>query len=306
MPLPKPGEKENQDEFVSRCMSELKDEFTDQPQRLAVCFKQWKDKDKEKDSLDDFQIEHMVMPQSELRIIDGEQPKLAGYAAVFNALSEEFFGMREKISQGAFLDSIKQDDVRMLWNHDPNYVLARNKNGTLRLWEDDRGLAFEATPIDTQWAKDLVKSIKRGDVSQNSFGFVVLDHEYDSQKQIRTLKQVRLYDISPVTFPAYPQTEIHLRSGFNERKIPLDELGSEQKRELRRIYRHHQDHKVKSAHQYFGEKGIYSAGDPNPMVVIPKDDKDGDTIIVEPKIPLIDQARYLTTKNKIRRFTDGN
>lgn len=303
MPLPKPKGKETQDEFVSRCMGVegMKKEFPDNDQRLAVCFKQWKEK--ETDSLEEekiekssepLKIERMVMSQSELRILDGAIPKLTGYAAIFDELSDEFFGMHEKIEKGAFAQSIKEDDIRMLWNHDPNYILARNKSGTMKLWEDSKGLAFEATPPDTQFAKDLIKSIKRGDVSQNSFGFVVKDHEYDSEKQVRTLKQVKLYDISPVVFPAYPQTEIYVRSKFMEKKIVFDELKDEWKQEFKKFF--------------MAPGGIYSMGQPNPEAFIvdnpteKKDEEKSKVIIPEPKVPLVDHQRYLKTKNKIRRY----
>lgn len=144
--------------------------------------------------------------------VDPKKPKLKGYAAVFDELSEEFFGMREKIAKGAFLKSIKEDDVRMLWNHDPNYILARNKSGTLKIWEDSKGLAFEAVLPETQFAKDLLESVKRGDVSQGSFGFVLKKERWERTGEVpcRTILEAKLYDISPVVFPAYPATEVSL------------------------------------------------------------------------------------------------
>ena len=151
----------------------------------------------------------------EIRSAEGEPEKIRGYAAVFDKLSVPLWGFREKIDKGAFAESIKKDDVRALWNHDPNYVLGRNKAGTLTLEEDDKGLLIEIDPPDTQWARDLVTSIKRKDVTQMSFGFETETDEWDRSDEknvVRTLKKVRLFDVSPVTYPAYPQTKVGVRT----------------------------------------------------------------------------------------------
>ena len=143
-------------------------------------------------------------------------PKIIGHAAVFNVLSEDLGWFREKIDPGAFSASIGEDDVRALFNHDPNLVLGRNVSGTLRMTEDGVGLAIEVDPPDTQAARDVMVLIDRGDVSQMSFAFRVLEEAWEygekGEPDIRTLKKVRLYDVSPVTYPAYPQTDVALRS----------------------------------------------------------------------------------------------
>lgn len=145
-----------------------------------------------------------------------ELPKIVGYAAVFNEWSEPLGGggFREIIRPGAFSKSIKTADVRALWNHDPNYVLGRTKSGTLKLTEDEKGLAIEITPPNTTWAKDLLESIRRGDVDQMSFGFRTVKDRWSSEngQTIRELLEVELFDVSPVTFPAYPQTSVTVRS----------------------------------------------------------------------------------------------
>lgn len=145
----------------------------------------------------------------------GEPTKIVGYAARFNELSDEIWGMREKIVPGAFSEAILNSDVRALWNHDPNYVLGRTKNNTLTLREDEQGLFYEVAPPDTQWARDLVESIRRGDVDQSSFAFSVEIQEWDESSDpiIRTIKKVReLFDVSPVTYPAYPTATSGVRS----------------------------------------------------------------------------------------------
>ncbi len=151
----------------------------------------------------------------EVRSGDGESKKIIGYAARFNKLSVPMWGFREQIAPGAFADSIQKDDIRALWNHDSSYVLGRNKAGTLKLDEDDKGLRIEITPPETQWAQDLMESIRRKDVNQMSFGFNTEVDEWDSADKknvIRTLKKVSLFDVSPVTYPAYPQTSVGVRT----------------------------------------------------------------------------------------------
>ena len=152
---------------------------------------------------------------------DDDNAKIVGHAAVFNSLSVELFGFREEVSPGAFTQTIQQDDVRALFNHDPNFVLGRNVAKTLRLSEDEKGLMYEIDPPDTQFARDLMVSIERGDITQNSFSFSVLPdgqewREDSAGTLIRTLTHVKLYDISPVTFPAYPSTDVSLRSAEAE------------------------------------------------------------------------------------------
>jgi len=150
---------------------------------------------------------------------DGSAPgKIVGYAAVFGVLSEDLGGFREMIQRGAFAH-IQEDDVRALFNHDPNYILGRSKNKTLTLVEDERGLRIEILPADTQYARDLVVSIQRGDINQMSFAFRTIKDSWaqdvDKNGKVtdvrRTLEEVRLFDVSPVTYPAYPQTTVAVR-----------------------------------------------------------------------------------------------
>ena len=147
---------------------------------------------------------------------EDKRPVIRGHAAVFNQLSEDLGGFREQIAPGAFSEAIQKDDVRALLNHDANYVLGRNGAGTLRMSEDTHGLAVQIDPPDTQWARDLLVTMKRGDITQMSFGFSVRPAGQDWAKDdegrlIRTLKRLRLFDVSPVTFPAYPQTDVAVR-----------------------------------------------------------------------------------------------
>ena len=161
-------------------------------------------------------LERRKLPSNlELRQDEGEESKkIVGHAAVFDTPAE-IWGFEEVIKKGAFKDAIKEDDVRALWNHDPNYVLGRTKSGTLELKEDNKGLAIENDPPDTQWAKDLQESMSRGDVDQMSFGFIVEEEKWisrDGEPDLREIHKARLFDVSVVTFPAYEETDAQVRA----------------------------------------------------------------------------------------------
>jgi HK97 family phage prohead protease len=143
---------------------------------------------------------------------------LVGYAAKFNVRSEDLGGWVEEIKPGAF-DSVLQGrpDVRALVNHDPSMVLGRSTAGTLRLSADGVGLRAEMDLPDTQPARDIAVSVERGDVDQMSFGFRVAEGgalwDLDADPAVRTVNSIaELLDVSIVTYPAYPQTEVGLRS----------------------------------------------------------------------------------------------
>lgn len=150
---------------------------------------------------------------------EGDQPaKITGYAAVFNSLSEDLGGFQERIRPGAFRKTLEEHDQRALWNHDTNHVLGRRKAGTLELVEDEIGLQFTIYPPDTQAGRDALESMRRGDVDQMSFGFRTIRDNWEQvdTKILRELIEVQLYEVSPVTFPAYPQTSAFVRSKVNE------------------------------------------------------------------------------------------
>lgn len=147
---------------------------------------------------------------------------LRGHAAVFNKLSDDLGGFREIIEPGAFRAVLrKQPDVRLLFNHDPNYVLGRTASGTLDLREDPTGLhVFARVDRDIGWVEDLRRSMQRGDVDQMSFAFTDIEDAdtwsySEADGVIRTVRQDRitgLYDASVVTFPGYTQTDVNMRS----------------------------------------------------------------------------------------------
>ena len=150
---------------------------------------------------------------------DGDQPSLEGYASVFNQEAEIYGLWREAVAPGTFKKTVQESDIRALWNHNTDLVLGRNKAKTLQLSEDKHGLKVTITPPDTQAGRDAVTSIKRGDVSQMSIAFDVVKQEWlypQDRKELplRTIREARLYEVSPVTFPAFEGTSISARSGL--------------------------------------------------------------------------------------------
>ena len=132
---------------------------------------------------------------------------LEGYAAVFDSLSEDLGGFREKIARGAFKGALKDSDARMLYNHNDDYPLARQSNGSLELKEDKKGLYVRAKM--PKWADWIVESIELGNVDKMSFGFWVGEDVWEHDENIRTITRVaELVEVSPVVFPAYPATNI--------------------------------------------------------------------------------------------------
>lgn len=162
------------------------------------------------------EIERRTYAVTEFRVDakENEPPKMIGHAAMFNSLSEDLGGFREQIAPGAFAGTLQTADIRALFNHDSNIVLGRNKAGTLRLSEDNTGLSIEIDPPDTSAARDLIVSMKRGDINQMSFGFRTISDAWakTNGEWVRTLLEVDLFDVSPVTYPAYSSTDIAVRS----------------------------------------------------------------------------------------------
>ncbi|XUU50057.1 HK97 family phage prohead protease [Serratia nematodiphila] len=148
-----------------------------------------------------------------------DQPtRIIGYGSVFNIRSEPLWGFREIIKPGAF-DDVLNDDVRGLFNHDPNFILGRSTSGTLKVSVDERGLQYDIEAPDTQTIRDLVLApMKRGDINQSSFAFRVArdgDRWYEDEEGV-VIREIhkfsRLYDVSPVTYPAYQAADSAVRS----------------------------------------------------------------------------------------------
>lgn len=160
-------------------------------------------------------------------------PVVVGYAAVFDTptiVRAPGWQFREVVERGAFSKTLREADVRLLFNHNPDWVLGRTASGTLTLQEDAVGLRVEAVLPDTSYARDLLALIDRADVSQMSFAFEAVRDKWDDDADppLRRLQEVRLWDVSIVTYPAYPDTTVTILRRYGLDVLP-DEL-------LRRIH----------------------------------------------------------------------
>lgn len=155
-----------------------------------------------------------VVSDLKTRAEDDGEKIIEGYFAVFNQKTELWPGAFEKIAVGAF-DNALGNDIRGLINHDTNYVLGRNKVGTLELKVDSRGLwgSLKINPFDSD-AVNLYERVKRGDVDQCSFGFNILgeETEFNDDGTVEwTLTEIDLHEVSIVTFAAYSDTGVQAR-----------------------------------------------------------------------------------------------
>ena len=156
-----------------------------------------------------------VPTRFETREDDNGQLVISGYFSVFNSIYEIGPGMTESVAPGTFLSSLS-GDVRALTNHDSTLVLGRTTAGTLKLREDDVGLWGDViiNPKDSD-AVNTYERVKRGDVSQCSFGFRIIkeDTEVKDDGSVHwTIRDVELYEVSVCTFPAYEATNVQARS----------------------------------------------------------------------------------------------
>ena len=177
-------------------------------------------------------MELRTLIDSEIRVeerADGPS-RIVGYAARIYRKSEPGTqyelapGIVERIMPGAFDRALARgDDVRALFNHDPNLLLGRTRSGTLELSKDSKGLKYRITPNDeTQVTNDVKSHIGRGDMTGSSFAFTIEEEEWrtegknENRVDIREIKSVRLYDVSPVTYPAYEATSVGLRAAGSD------------------------------------------------------------------------------------------
>lgn len=165
---------------------------------------------------------------------DGALPTIVGYAAVYEAETVIFNMFREKLRRGAFRRAVEaRQDVRALFNHNPDFLLGRVGAGTLRLYDDDHGLRVEIDPPDTPTGREVVELIRRGDIYGMSFGFIPTRESWEQADEsglgLRVVEDVDLVDVSPVTYPAYEQTEVGIRSS-------AEAVIQERTRQLRSAY----------------------------------------------------------------------
>lgn len=143
---------------------------------------------------------------------------IRGYAAVYDKDSEWMGGFYEQIERGAF-DDVMNDDTRAYLNHDENYLLGRVSSGTLRISTDTKGLYYEVDLPNTTYANDLIELMKRGDINQSSFAFLIESDRWEQRDgtTYRIIEKVsRLLDVSPVAQPAYPDATSELKKRESE------------------------------------------------------------------------------------------
>src|SRR5882757_7580597 len=158
-------------------------------------------------------------------------PRFGGHAAVFNSRTAignpQTVGFFEEIAPGAFSKTIAEGDARMLVDHDSAHVVSRVSAGTLRLSQDQRGLAVESA-LDTNlsYVNDLVANLRNGNVTGMSFGFQVVKDEWSSEEargadgtahevEVRVIREAKLVEVSAVTFPAYEATDAGIRESID-------------------------------------------------------------------------------------------
>lgn len=162
--------------------------------------------------------EWRVVPDVEVEVREEDGgPMIVGHGAVFDVETTIGGVYREVVRRGAFMKTIADGDVRGLFNHDGNIILGRNRAGTMALVEDQVGLEYRIKAPTTDLVRDMVlEPIRRRDVSGSSFGFSVVKRTWDAEQELRELLEVKLYDVGPVTFPAYPSTDAAVRSYLAE------------------------------------------------------------------------------------------
>lgn len=250
MPTPKKNEKKK--DFIARCIPIVLEEGTakDQDQAVAICNSIWDKSKKEKKEFVKNEIERRYFPLgengSEIRIVrqKDEPVKITGYFAKYNVMSRTLGWFNEIIEPNFFRSALGNSDTVDLFNHDSNFIMGRVSSGTLKIWENDIGLAYECIPPDTQLVRDMILTpIERGDVKGCSFGFILKRRgdDWDEDENgviIRTLKADgcrELLDGSQVVFPAYPDTSIALRSMENWKEKLQDERELLDKSRIKKI-----------------------------------------------------------------------
>lgn len=174
----------------------------------------------------------------EIREAEDGKRTISGYAVKWEMKSHAmgyFKRFKEQFRKGAFTESMTNDDQLALWSHDTSKVLGRTKNGTLRLFEDDIGLRFELDLPNSTLGSDAYETIKRGDVDGVSFGFQMQKQEWDEndvENITRSILKAKLLEISPVAFPAYPDSQVSARSHDPYKEHVEDKVRSEKRKRL--------------------------------------------------------------------------
>jgi HK97 family phage prohead protease len=161
------------------------------------------------------EVRYLAAPEFRVESRDGEPTRITGYAAIYGSLSEDLGGFREKLNPGTFTRSLReQTDIRALVEHNDLLLIGRTSAGTLKVTEDERGLAVEITPPNTSVGRDLIENIRVGNLDKMSFRFNTRSDKWlkTDDGTIRELSDVDLIEVSVVSTPAYKDTSIAIRS----------------------------------------------------------------------------------------------
>jgi hypothetical protein len=176
-------------------------------------------------------VERMTfMGDVELRMDEERGPVITGLGVRYNKYSADLGGFVEVVLPGSGNKTIVEQDIRGLFNHDPNNLLGRKGAGTLRLASEDQGIRYFIDAPDTQVGRDVIELVRRGDIPGSSFGFTLVNERSQSWAKtsrgypVRQIHEYVMRDIGPVTFPAYGSTEPALRMLAEERSIPYNRV----------------------------------------------------------------------------------
>ena len=172
-------------------------------------------------------IERRFTPTSEIRLNEEEgKSTLEGLGVVYNSWSEDLGGFIEMVKPGAGLRSVSEDDIFATYNHNDDYVLGRKSAGTMTLDMSNEGIRYKVSLPETTFANDLKVSIGRKDVKGSSFRFIVTEDNWGTMdgKEYREIIDFKLFEMGPVTNPAYPQTTAGVRSALYKLGIDYESL----------------------------------------------------------------------------------
>jgi HK97 family phage prohead protease len=158
-------------------------------------------------------------------------PMFVGYAFRYGVISENLGGFHERVRPGAATKTVQEQDLRALFNHEPNNLLGRMGAHTLRVGDDGSGLGYQIDQPNTSLGRDLAVLIARGDVYGSSFTFIPVGGargqvwtKTETGRPLRELREIKMRDVGPVTFPAYPLNDVALRSFAEMRSLPFEEV----------------------------------------------------------------------------------
>lgn len=270
MPLPEPQSDEKKDEFIDRCMSEAT-EFEDDDQRLAVCQSLWDSKKEEGGDVGVTRKNKEVRAQGskglEFRTVtaeirqkdkeEGEPRGVAGLGLVYDRETELWPGYKETIQKDAFKESLEKErdrPIKSYFNHNPNFVLATTESDPpLTAKNTDEGVFYNAEIPDTSYGRDLEENLKRKNVQGSSFAFAVDEDktwEDDDGVFHREIIKGEIYELGPVTDPAYIEAPASLRSAGEVYKEIAERIKTENKADQKKRKQYKKD--VQELNKYLG------------------------------------------------------